>query len=187
MLRSWTFNFRRLYSAATDVKRAASEIPFPAPTTNTATNNRNTANNSNHKYNCNSIRTGALGIKKGMMSYWDTWGKMHPVTILHVNIFNIINFNISIFSWITFKLWIPLNAAAPSSRTSPSPTNLRIKPIRLNLNISRSAGRRLNLKCTGLRFRRGRRWIKVNLFMQLILWLGNMLTSSGKGKIVRYN
>lgn len=30
------------------------------------------------------VRTGALAIKKGMMSYWDTWGKRHPVTILHV-------------------------------------------------------------------------------------------------------
>ena len=31
-----------------------------------------------------SVRTGALAIKKGMMSYWDSWGKRHPVTILHV-------------------------------------------------------------------------------------------------------
>ena len=30
------------------------------------------------------LRSGALAIKKGMMSYWDSWGKRHPVTILHV-------------------------------------------------------------------------------------------------------
>lgn len=32
------------------------------------------------------LRTGALAIKKGMMSYWDSWGKRHPVTILHVKL-----------------------------------------------------------------------------------------------------
>ena len=31
-----------------------------------------------------SLRTGALGIKKGMMSYWDNLGLRHAVTILHV-------------------------------------------------------------------------------------------------------
>ena len=30
------------------------------------------------------LRSGALAIKKGMMSYWDSWGKRHPATILHV-------------------------------------------------------------------------------------------------------
>lgn len=30
-------------------------------------------------------RPGALAFKKGMMSYWDTWGVRHPVTVLHVS------------------------------------------------------------------------------------------------------
>lgn len=31
-------------------------------------------------------RCGALAFKKGMMSYWDTWGARHPVTVLHVSV-----------------------------------------------------------------------------------------------------
>ena len=29
-------------------------------------------------------RTGALAIKKGMMSWWDQWGRQWPVTVLQV-------------------------------------------------------------------------------------------------------
>lgn len=58
MIRSLASNFRRFFST---------EIPAKAPI----------------KKN-DLTRTGALGIKKGMMSYWDKWGKRHPVTILHV-------------------------------------------------------------------------------------------------------
>lgn len=86
MLRSLTFNFRRLFSAektATVAKRA-NDVPS-STTATTITTDNSTITNSSNKYTSNSVRTGALGIKKGMMSYWDTWGKIHPVTILHVN------------------------------------------------------------------------------------------------------
>ena len=56
------------------------------------------------------LRSGALAIKKGMMSYWDSWGKRHPVTILHV----IYPFKYMIYlicSWIMYKLWIHSSVA----------------------------------------------------------------------------
>lgn len=78
MIRSLTTNFRRLFS--TDKAKLIS------PVTSNANENVNnySANITTPVYTSSSIRTGALGIKKGMMSYWDTWGKRHPVTILHV-------------------------------------------------------------------------------------------------------
>ena len=84
MLRSLTFNFRRQFSAERTATVAKITNDMPSSVAKTATDNSN-ATNSDLKYTSNSIRTGALGIKKGMMSYWDTWGKIHPVTILHVN------------------------------------------------------------------------------------------------------
>jgi hypothetical protein len=30
-------------------------------------------------------RTGAVGIKLGMMSHYDEWGRRHPVTVLRVS------------------------------------------------------------------------------------------------------
>ena len=39
----------------------------------------------NHqKWNRFSRRCGALAIKIGMMSWWDSWGQRHPVTVLHL-------------------------------------------------------------------------------------------------------
>lgn len=35
------------------------------------------------KWNRFSRRCGALAIKIGMMSWWDSWGQRHPVTVLH--------------------------------------------------------------------------------------------------------
>lgn len=79
MIRSLTTNFRRLFSTTDKAK-------LISPVTSNANENINncSANTATPVYTSSSIRTGALGIKKGMMSYWDTWGKRHPVTILHV-------------------------------------------------------------------------------------------------------
>lgn len=78
MIRSLTTNLRRLFS--TDKSKITTTV------TAAATSNviESCSSNTTPVYTSNSIRTGALGIKKGMMSYWDTWGKRHPVTILHV-------------------------------------------------------------------------------------------------------
>ena len=60
-------------------------------------------------------RCGALAVKKGMMSYWDSWGRRHPVTILHVHACALIlyscnpSFLLSFGSLITFRLLIRLN------------------------------------------------------------------------------
>jgi hypothetical protein len=83
MFRSLTFNFRRLFST-----EKGADIIGPAAAA--ADSNFHAVSNSaiTPVYTGNSIRTGALGIKKGMMSYWDTWGKRHPVTIIHVRKLN---------------------------------------------------------------------------------------------------
>lgn len=75
MIRSWTVNFRRLFST----EKGAGAIDIISPVQAASSNSAISP-----VYTGNSIRTGALGIKKGMMSYWDTWGKRHPVTIIHV-------------------------------------------------------------------------------------------------------
>lgn len=73
MIRSLTSNFRRLFSSTAEISTKPSKSPLN-PIKDTCS----------IEYKSDSVRTGALGIKKGMMSYWDSWGKRHPVTILHV-------------------------------------------------------------------------------------------------------
>ena len=67
MINSLTANFRHLLRFSSTLSNSSHPIPINSKV-----------------YTGESLRTGALGIKKGMMSYWDSWGKRHAVTILHV-------------------------------------------------------------------------------------------------------
>ena len=79
MLTRSLFNFRphiRLFSAAVAHVKPITGLEAVKPP--------NKENKENYDKNGSVLRSGALAIKKGMMSYWDSWGKRHPVTILHV-------------------------------------------------------------------------------------------------------
>ena len=64
----------RSYSAAAVITKASDSATLGAA-----------ASSSNVKWTPKTVRVGALGIKKGMMSFWDSWGRRYPVTVVHVS------------------------------------------------------------------------------------------------------
>lgn len=81
------FNFRphfRLFSTPTPTPATANAAVTESSAAQLGCFDKKTSANGKSETGSPVLRSGALAIKKGMMSYWDSWGKRHPATILHV-------------------------------------------------------------------------------------------------------